>query len=209
MILYLQNSEPKGNEMEAQTHIRQDKHYYAISELLEMGYSYYKIKRLVSDGCLIKLNNKMYENASYEGEESDFAIVQAYAPKGVVCMLSAARHYGLTNYLPDSVNIAIDRDMKISTLPDWPQVNVWYFSRKRYEVGRTEDEDEACRFPIYDIEKTVVDILYYRNKVGIEETNEVLKRYLSMKNRDMAKLGRYADSLGCRKILSTYLEVLL
>ena len=195
--------------MEEQKQIKQNKHYYATSELLEMGYSHYKIKKMVSDGRLIKLNNKMYENVSYEGEETDFAIVQAYAPKGVVCMLSAARYYGLTNYLPDGVDIAIDRDMKISTLPDWPQINVWYFPEKRYEMGRTEEEDEACRFSIYDIEKTVVDMLYYRNKVGIEETKEVLKKYLSMKTRDMAKLGRYADSLGCRKILSTYMEVLL
>ena len=60
-----------------------------------------------------------------------------------------------------------------------------------------------------DIEKTVVDVLYYRNKVGIEETREILRNYLSRKERDLVKLHRYADNLGCGKILSTYLEVLL
>ena len=43
-----------------------------------------------------------------------------YAPKGVICMMSAARHYGLTTFLPEGVDIAIERNMKISTLPDWP-----------------------------------------------------------------------------------------
>ena len=62
---------------------------------------------------------------------------------------------------------------------------------------------------MYDLEKTVADILYYRNKVGIEETKEALKNYLSRNDRNLNKLHRYADLLGCKAILGTYLEVLL
>lgn len=68
--------------------------------------------------------------------------------------------------------------MKISTLPDWPSVNVWYFPKKRYRTGVTQITDVAGEYQIYDIEKTVIDILYYRNKIGIEETKEVLKNTL-------------------------------
>ena len=195
--------------MSAQNVLQPDHQFYSISELLEADLSYYKIKKLVSDGKLIKLNKRIYENADYNGEESDFAIANAYVPKGVICMMSAARYYGLTTYLPDTVDIAIERDMKISTLPDWPQINIWYFPQKRYDAGVITLSDNACQFPIYDIEKTVADILYYRNKVGIEETREILKNYLSRRNRDLIKLHRYADALGCKKILSTYMEVLL
>ena len=99
--------------------------------------------------------------------------------------------------------------MKISTLPDWPAVNVWYFPEKRYSYGVDEITDDCGRFKIYDIEKTVVDIIYYRNKVGIEETKEILKNYLSKEYRNLIKLHRYADELGCKKILGTYLEVLV
>ena len=35
------------------------------------------------------------------------------------------------------------------------------------------------------LEKTVVDILYYRNKIGIEETREILKNYLSRTDRNL------------------------
>ncbi len=124
-------------------------------------------------------------------------------------MMSAARFYGLTTYLPDGDDMAIERDMKISTLPDWPQINVWYFPEKRYSAGVTTKSDNACEFPIYDIEKTVVYILYYRNKVRIEKTKEVLKNYLTREDRDLIRLHRYAESLGCKKILGTYMEVLL
>ena len=195
--------------MDTEQILSHDRQFYSVSDLLAAGLTYYKINKLVSDGKLAKLNNKMYENKTYQGETSDFAFVNAYAPKAVICMMSAARYYGLTTYLPDAVDIAIERDMKISTLPEWPKVNIWFFPMKRYSAGVVEGNDEACRFSVYDMEKTVADILYYRNKVGIQEAGEVLKNYLRREDRDLAKLHRYAESLGSGKILSTYLEVLL
>ena len=195
--------------MDTEQILSHDRQFYSVSDLLAAGLTYYRINKLVSDGKLAKLNNKMYENKTYQGETSDFAFVNAYAPKAVICMMSAARYYGLSTYLPDAVDIAIERDMKISTLPEWPKVNIWFFPMKRYSAGVVEGNDEACRFSVYDMEKTVADILYYRNKVGIQEAGEVLKNYLRREDRDLAKLHRYAESLGSGKILSTYLEVLL
>ena len=186
-----------------------DRHFLLLSDLLSAGFSYYKINKLVSEGKLVKLNNKTYENTAYSGETSDFEATFAYTPKGIICMMTAARNYGLTTFLPDAVDIAIERNMKVSTLPDWPSINIWYFPEKRYSIGVTNMEDAAGKYRIYDVEKTVIDILYYRNKVGIEETKEVLKNYLTRPDRNLIQLRRYADALGCGKILGTYLEVLL
>lgn len=191
------------------TEISPNDHFLTVDELAKRGLSHYKINKLVESGVLVKVSRSMYENTAYSGDESDFSIVSAFAPKGVFCMMSAARYYGLTTYLPDAVDVAIERSMKISALPDWPVVNIWYFPQKRYSSGVTTASDNCGKFRIYDIEKTVVDILYYRNKVGIEETKEVLKNYLARDDRDLIRLHRYADELGCRKILGTYLEVLI
>lgn len=195
--------------MDATILIPSDRHFISIAELLGGGLTYYRINKLVENGTLIKLNNKTYENTQYKGEESDFAVIAAYAPKGVFCMMTAARFHGLTTFLPDVVDVAIERNMKISTLPDWPSVKVWYFPRLRYETGVSSVTDNEGTYKIYDVEKTVADILYYRNKIGIEETKEILTNYLKRADRDLVRLRRYADALGCGKILSTYLEVLL
>lgn len=189
--------------------LQPDRQFYPISELLAAGLTYYKINKLVAVGQLVKLNNKMYENTTYTGEESDFSYARVFVPKGIICMMSAARYYGLTTFLPESVDVAIERNMKVSTLPAWPQMKLWYFPEKRYSAGITSSSDGACEIAIYDLEKTVVDILYYRNKVGIEETKEVLKNYLRREDRDLIKLHRYAEALGCKKILGTYMEVLV
>ncbi len=186
-----------------------EQRFYSITDLRELGFSYYKINKMVEQHLLSKMNNKMYENAAYSGDESDYAAAMAYAPKGVICMMTAARYYSLTNFLPDAVDIAIERDMKVSTLPEWPRLHFWYFPQRRYETGIVTGQDEVGEFRIYDIEKTVIDILYYRNKIGIEETGGILKNYLSRNDRNLPVLHRYAEKLGCGKILGTYLEVLL
>lgn len=76
-------------------------------------------------------------------------------------------------------------------------------------TGVQEIRDGGNVFHIFDIEKTVVDIIYYRNKVGIEETSEVLKKYLERKDRQIDRLYEYAKRLRCEKTARAYLEVLI
>ena len=71
----------------------EDQKIFSMQELQSMGFSQYKISKLVSEGKLIKLNKSYYENTAYHGEESDFYYTDAYAPKGVICLLSAAVYY--------------------------------------------------------------------------------------------------------------------
>ncbi len=70
-------------------------------------------------------------------------------------------------------------------------------------------EKKICGRSLRQGDGSFVLPLQYRNKVGIEETKEVLKNYLTRPDRNLIQLRRYADALGSEKILSTYLEVLL
>ena len=125
---------------------------------------------IITTGYLMKnkeLNKKYYENVNFEGEESDFYYSYAFVPGGVVCLLSAAVYYNLSTYRPDAIDVAIPRKAKVSTLPDWPELNVCYFTDDRFDVGIVTVEDGNNRFHIYDIEKTVVDIVFYREKKSL------------------------------------------
>ncbi len=64
-------------------------------------------------------------------------------------------------------------------------------------------------FQIYNVEKTVVDIIYYREQVGIEETREILENYLRRKDRNINLLMKYAELMKCEKVTRQYLEVLV
>lgn len=189
--------------------ISNEQKIFSVQELKEKGFSYYKINQMVDQGILIKLNKKYYENVNFAGEESDFYYAYAFVPEGVVCLLSAAVYYNLSTYRPDAIDVAIPRKAKVSTLPDWPELNVCYFTDARFDVGTKIVEDGNNRFRIYDIEKTVVDIVFYRERIGIEETKEVLTTYLQRRDRNLNRLIRYAELLKCGDVMKKYLEVLI
>jgi hypothetical protein len=190
-------------------HISNDQMIYSVQELRDKGFSYYKINQMVDQGILIKLNKKYYENTKFDGEESDFYYAYAFMPDGVVCLLSAAVYYKLSTYRLDAIDIAIPRKAKVSTFPDWPELNVCYFTDNRFNVGIETVEDGNNKFRIYDMEKTVVDIVFYREKIGIEETKEVLTTYLHRSDRNLNRLIRYAEMLKCGDVMKQYLEVLV
>jgi hypothetical protein len=54
-----------------------------------------------------------------------------------------------------------------------------------------------------------VDIVFYREKIGIEETKEVLTTYLHRSDRNLNRLIRYAELLKCGDVMKQYLEVLV
>lgn len=191
------------------TQISNDQMIFSIEELKDQGFSYYKINQMVEAGTLIKLNKKYYENPDFNGEETDFYYAYAYVPKGVICLMSAAVYYNLSTFRPESIDVAIPRKAKVSTLPDWPELSIFYFTDERFDVGIETIEKGNNRFRIYNMEKTVVDVVYYREKVGIEETKEVLTTYLRRSDRNLNRLIRYAEMLKCGDIMKKYLEVLV
>ncbi len=181
----------------------------AITPMKSMGYTYYKIGKLEEDGQIKRVNRSTYENLFYSGDERDIFSAESYVPEGVIYLMSAARYYGLTDFLPDAVDVAIERKKKVNTLPEWPEIKLYYFDSTRMDIGARKITDGENIFHVFDIEKAVVDIIYYRNKVGMEETAEVLKNYLARKDRQIDRLYEYARKLRCEKTVRTYLEVLM
>ena len=189
--------------------IAEDKKFITTTELKNMGYTYYKIDKLEKVGILSRINRSTYENLDYKGDENDFFSAEAYVPNGVICLMSAARYYGLTNFLPDALDVAIERKKNVNTLPEWPEIRIFYFSQSRMDIGVKKIYEGKNCFHIFDIEKTVVDIIYYRNKIGIEETSEVFKNYLKRRDRQIDRIYAYAKRLRCEEVVRTYLEVLI
>ena len=59
------------------------------------------------------------------------------------------------------------------------------------------------------MEKSVCDAIRYRNKIGIDVSSEILKNYLSRKERNITRLTAYAKSMRIAGILNKYLEIQL
>ena len=183
--------------------------FVKTKEFIKKKFSHYMINRMVEEGMIKKINKNTYENLLYDGGDNDFLYVSGYIDEGVVCLMSAAVYHGLSTFRPHQIDTAIKQKSKVSNLPDWPVIEIYYFSKQRYELGIQYISCEGGSFRIYDMEKTVCDLLAYRNKYGLEDSLAVLKNYLRREDRDINKLLSYSKKLRSYNILIKYLEVLL
>ncbi|MCQ2499627.1 MAG: hypothetical protein MJ133_11680 [Lachnospiraceae bacterium] len=189
--------------------LNNSKKIYTTTELRALGYTRYAVERMSEIGMLEKITGSVYENALFEGEESDFYYVMPLVPGGIICMLSAAVYYNLSTYWAHDIDVAVKKGKRIVTMPAYPSMNIYHFGKDRYEIGIDTVNIDGNEYKIYDIEKTVIDIIYFRNQIGIQETKEILTKYLHRMDCNINKLHRYAQKLQCEKTLRTYLEVLI
>ena len=183
--------------------------FISREELYQNGYSPYQIRNLVARGNLQQIHQNYFEDPNYSDEVNDFNYVRIFAPKGVICLLSAAVYHGLSTSRTLQIDVALPRNTRIPKSPEWPVTKYYLFSGERYSTGIKTIEDEHNFFRIYDPEKTICDILFYRNKLGFETAMEVLKTYLQREDRDLNRLMEYAAKLRCGKLLREYLEMIV
>lgn len=184
--------------------------FIPLKNLKDDGLSLYKINQLVAAGKLNKVTRSYYENMQYDGEINDFYAVPAYTnDKGVVCLLSAAVYYNLTIQRPTEVDVALPRTARMPDSPGWPKMRFYLFSDTRYRTGIRKITQGGNTFFIYDKEKTVCDVLFYRNKLGFEPAVEVIRNYMNSPDRDLNRLTRYAEALRLKTTMRRFVEVLL
>ena len=177
-----------------------------MGTLLKSGINHYQINQLLEEGLVVKLKHGVYRWKTEE--ENEWADITHLVPNGILCLLTAALHYELTTFVSSEYHIAIPKSVKM-VLPDYPPIKLYYWDKKAFGLGITEASIQDTPIKLYDIEKTVCDIMRLRNKIGIDIANAVLKNYLKRPNRNIAKLNEYARQLHISTVLSNFLTILL
>ena len=63
--------------------------------------------------------------------------------------------------------------------------------------------------PMYNLERTIVDLFRSRNSIEINEFVTVLKTYSKRRDKNLHLLSEYAELFHVSKIVRQYMEVLL
>jgi len=189
----------------------EEQHGFArTKDFIEAGVSPYYIKKLESAGEIERVNQGIYrQSGQFNEPPHEMVEVSKLVPKGVICLLSALSFYELTTYNPWEYQIAIHRGGKKPKLPDYPPIKVIYLADAQYKIGIDEVYIDGSAVKIYDREKTICDMVRYREKIGIDLMKEGLRNYLQSPHKNITRLVSYADKLRIRTVLQKYLEVLI
>ena len=182
--------------------------YACTGDITKQGIHHVHLKALLEDGTIIKIKHGLF-SLSDNNQFDAFLEAKLSIPDGVICLGTALSWYGLTTWDPPEIHIAIPKGRKIK-LPEYPPVKLFYFSGNFYNYGIADEEIESGDvIKIYDREKTICDIVRYRNKIGIDIMKESLREYLKSNEINLNKLHKYSVSLKISSVLRQYLDVLI
>ena len=180
---------------------------YSRAEALRTeGFHSSYLTRLVESGALVRLKRGLYALATGD-KRSELVDLQRAVPGAVFCLGTALSVHSIGTWEPPEVQLAIRRDSRIA-LPEFPPVKLFSFSGIRYELGIVERATEAGAIRVYDREKTLCDVVRFRNSLGIDIAMEALREYLKGRGRDIPRLLEYAKLLGMEGTMHGYLEAL-
>ncbi len=79
-----------------------------------------------------------------------------------------------------------------------------------YDLGLSKGKTSfGHEVPLYDMERTVCDIIPSRSNIEIQTFRDALKQYVQRRDKNLPRLTQYAQAFRVEKILRQYLEVLL
>lgn len=86
----------------------------------------------------------------------------------------------------------------------------YYIKPELFEVGREEVNSPAGNLiPVYDIDRTICDVIRCRNKMGKETFLYAIREYAASPEKDLNRLGKYAEAFKIAGLVHRYMEVIL
>ncbi|MBB72047.1 MAG: transcriptional regulator [Legionellales bacterium] len=179
-----------------------------MSDAIRLGISRYRLYSLVQKNIIEKLSRGIYRLVELPPlSQHDMVTVSLRFPSAVVCLTSALSFHELTTQIPRQISIAIPRGTRPPVL-DFPPIEVHSYSAGAYQSGIEEHMLDNVAVKVYSAEKTLVDCIKFRNKLGMDIVLEAIKIYGQHKKVNYDKLIEYAEVCRVKKIIQPYLETL-
>lgn len=122
---------------------------------------------------------------------------------------SALFFHDLTDREPSAYSITVKTGYNPSKLKE-DGIRVFTIKKELHDIGLTTALTPfGHTVPIYDMERTICDLIRSRRHIEMQTFQDALKQYSRRKDKNLRVLMKYATLFHVEKILRQYLEVLL
>lgn len=161
------------------------------------------LKVLADNGYLEKVARGVYVRA--DKSVNDFYIIGEQYKTGIFSHNTALYFYNLTDRTPFILDMTFPSNIR----PSNAMLNIHYINKERHKIGLvTKVLEDGSSIRIYNMERTICDIIRDRNKTDTQILNTALKEYMKRQDKNLNLLYEYAKIFKITKILKTYMEVL-
>ena len=177
------------------------------SEVEELGISSRILTRMIERGLIERVSRGIYISA--DTIEDTYFTAQAVCKKGVFSHETALYFHDLCDRTPIKFQLTIPSNYNNISIKN-KNYQFFYLKEELYQIGIIEMKTPyGNKVKVYDLERTICDIIRNKKKIEIALFTDAMKRYAERKDRDSIKLHKYAKLFNIEDDLRKYLEVLL
>ena len=130
-------------------------------------------------------------------------------PQAVFSHETALFFHDLTDREPSPYSITVKTGYNPASLQA-DGIKVYTIKKELHDVGIvTMNTPFGNPVPVYDMERTICDLIRSRSGIEMQTFQDALKQYAKRKDKNLRKLMRYAQMFRVEKLLRQYLEILL
>ncbi len=180
------------------------------AELVAGGTRWEDLYGMRDSGALVEISRGIYRLADAPATAHvDLLAVCRRVPDGMICLNSAASYWDLTDEMPDVVHVAVPRGRHRPQIA-YPPTQVHVFAVATFDIGRESRQLESGEgIAVSSRERTVVDLLRMRSRVGRDQALAALRRYLASEGARPGELLTVARRLRAGTVVAAAMEPLL
>ena len=181
--------------------------YVTTKQVKDSNINTIELTRLVKQNKLERITRGYYAIANSFCD--DYYEYQLKSKNCVFSHSTALYFYDLSDRTPLYFDMTVPNGYNGSLSKD-KNVQLHYVKKELLELGLTTVLSPfGMKLRVYDLERTICDIVKYRNHMEKEIFTKALKWYAKRKDKDLFKLMKYAKKLNIDKKMIEYMEVLL
>ena len=194
--------------MNKMTELAQNYDYLTPRIARESGVSKFRFYKYVKNSGLEAVSRGVYSTDSDWIDE--LYVLHQRCPNAVFSHDEAFYYHGLIDREPFIHTLTIYSGYNAHRLIAAGNCKVYTVKRELLNVGKTIVQDnDGNMIPMYDLERTICDLMRSRSSIEVQDFNSALKNYISRKDKDLNRLMEYAKLFRVQNVIRRYMEVLL
>ena len=188
--------------------LMQNEDYITLEKAKENGISKYSFYKFIRENGIERIGRGIYSKDDTLIDE--LYLISKRCHQAVFSHYEAFYYHSLTDREPLIHTITVRSGYNAHRIKADQSCKVYYVKKELLDIGKIIVKDNfGNNIPIYDLERTICDLVRSRSTIEIQEFNTVLKAYVRRKDKNLNLLMEYAKSFQIENIIRSYMELLL
>lgn len=164
------------------------------------------LTRLVNNNVIERVSRGLYVRTN--SLPDDLVILQNKSKNAIYSNMTALYLYGFSDRLPIKYDITVNSGYN-GSLQEVDNVNLFYTKKELLNLGEIVYRlDSGNLIKVYDLERTICDVIKNKNRLDQELANKALRKYFYSKEKNTLKLYEYAKKMKIYKKVRSVFEIL-